>query len=80
MRDVYGRLIDGQSGTMGSIRSGGDAAATAQLQSPPPTEALMAFFSGAVTVDADGRAVIALTRPPFNGTICLMAVLCLKQR
>ena len=74
MRDVYGRLIDGLSGAMGAIRSGGDAAATAQLQSPPPTEALMAFFSGPVTVGADGRAVVEVTRPAFNGTIRLMAV------
>ena len=74
LRDVYGRLIDGLSGAMGAIRSGGDAMATAQLQSPPPTEALMAFFSGPVTVGADGRAVIEVARPAFNGTIRLMAV------
>ncbi len=74
LRDVYGRLIDGLNGAMGSVRSGGDAAANAQLQSPPPTEELMAFFSGPVTVGADGRAVIEVTRPAFNGTIRLMAV------
>ncbi|MEH6644423.1 alpha-2-macroglobulin family protein [Sulfitobacter sp.] len=74
LRDVYGRLIDGFSGAMGTVRSGGDAAATAHLQSPPPTEALMAFFSGPVTVGADGRAMIEVTRPAFNGTIRLMAV------
>jgi hypothetical protein len=74
MRDVYGRLIDGMSGAMGRIRSGGDAAGSAQLQSPPPTEALMAFFSGPVTVGPDGRAVIEVTRPAFNGTVRLMAV------
>ena len=74
MRDVYGRLIDGLSGAMGIVRSGGDGAATAQLQSPPPTEALMAFFSGPVTLDAEGRAVIEITRPAFNGTMRLMAV------
>ncbi|MCX7565738.1 alpha-2-macroglobulin family protein [Sulfitobacter sp. F26169L] len=74
LRDVYGRLIDGLSGAMGSVRSGGDAALSAQLQSPPPTEALMAFFSGPVAVDAEGRAVVEVTRPAFNGTIRLMAV------
>jgi hypothetical protein len=74
MRDVYGRLIDGLSGAMGSVRSGGDAAASAQLQSPPPTEALMAFFSGPVTVGSDGRAIVEVARPAFNGTIRLMAV------
>ena len=74
IRDVYGRLIDGLNGAMGSVRSGGDAAASAQLQSPPPTEALMAFFSGPVTISSDGRAVVEVTRPAFNGTIRLMAV------
>ena len=74
MRDVYGRLIDGMTGTMGRTRSGGDAAGAAQLQSPPPTEALMAFFSGPVRLDAQGRAVVTVERPAFNGTIRLMAV------
>lgn len=74
MRDVYGRLIDGLNGAMGTVRSGGDAVANAQLQSPPPTEALMAFFRGPVPVGADGRAVIEVARPAFNGTLRLMAV------
>ncbi|KIN74635.1 alpha-2-macroglobulin family protein [Sulfitobacter guttiformis] len=74
LRDMYGRLIDGLSGAMGAVRSGGDAAASAQLQSPPPTEALMAFFSGPVTVDASGHTVIEVARPAFNGTVRLMAV------
>ena len=74
MRDVYGRLIDGMNGAMGTVRSGGDAAASAQLQSPPPTEKLMAFFSGPITVGPDGRADVEIIRPAFNGTIKLMAV------
>lgn len=74
LRDVYGRLIDGLNGAMGSVRSGGDAAASAQLQSPPPTEKLMAFFSGPVTIGPDGTAQIEVDKPAFNGTIRLMAV------
>lgn len=74
LRDVYGRLIDGMNGAMGTVRSGGDAAASAQVKSPPPTEKLMAFFSGPITVGADGRAEVEITRPAFNGTIKLMAV------
>ncbi len=74
MRDLYGRLIDGMNGALGSVRSGGDAAASAQLQSPPPTEELMAYFSGPVQVGADGRATVEIIRPAFNGTIKLMAV------
>lgn len=74
IRDLYGRLIDGMNGAMGTIRSGGDAASRAQLRSPPPTEDLMAFFSGPVTVGPDGRAEIDILRPAFNGMIRLMAV------
>ncbi|WP_299414095.1 alpha-2-macroglobulin family protein [uncultured Sulfitobacter sp.] len=74
LRDVYGRLIDGLNGALGRVRSGGDAVAAAQLQSPPPTEALMAFYSGPVTVGSDGQAVVEVTRPAFNGTIRLMAI------
>ncbi len=74
LRDIYGRLIDGLNGAMGTVRSGGDAAASAQVQSPPPTEKLMAFFSGPVTVGMDGRAEVEIIKPAFNGTIKLMAV------
>ena len=74
LRDLYGRLIDGLNGNMGNIRSGGDAAGAAHLKSPPPTEELMAFFSGPVVVGDDGTAVIEVTRPAFNGTIRLMAI------
>ncbi|KIN75363.1 Alpha-2-macroglobulin N-terminal domain family protein [Sulfitobacter noctilucae] len=74
LRDIYGRLIDGMNGAMGVVRSGGDAAATAQVQSPPPTEKLMAFFSGPVTVGPEGRAEIEIEKPAFNGTMRLMAV------
>lgn len=74
LRDVYGRLIDSLNGAMGQVRSGGDAGAGMRLQSPPPTEDLLAFFSGPVTVGADGRAVIGFDLPAFNGTVRLMAV------
>lgn len=74
IRDIYGRLIDGSNGAMGTIRSGGDGGASTALQSPPPTEALVAFFSGPVTVDADGRAEVSFDIPDFNGTVRLMAV------
>jgi uncharacterized protein YfaS (alpha-2-macroglobulin family) len=74
IRDIYGRLIDGSNGAMGAIRSGGDAAAGMSLQSPPPTEDLVAFFSGPVTVDETGRAEVEFQLPDFNGTVRLMAV------
>jgi alpha-2-macroglobulin len=74
IRDIYGRLIDGLNGAEGKVRSGGDAGAQARLQSPPPTEELVAYFSGPITVGADGLAKAAFNLPSFNGTVKLMAV------
>ncbi|MEL7116864.1 MAG: MG2 domain-containing protein, partial [Pseudomonadota bacterium] len=74
MRDVYGRLIDGLNGAMGQVRSGGDAANIAGLEAPPPTEELVAYFSGPIEVGADGYARTSFDLPSFNGTVKLMAV------
>ncbi|WP_328591472.1 alpha-2-macroglobulin family protein [Marimonas lutisalis] len=74
IRDVYGRLIDGMNGAMGEVRSGGDAGSEMRMQSPPPTEELVAYFSGPVTVGPDGRARVSFDLPEFNGTVRLMAV------
>jgi alpha-2-macroglobulin len=74
IRDIYGRLIDGMNGAMGEVRSGGDAGAQAKLQAPPPTEELVAYFTGPVTVGADGYARASFDLPSFNGTVKVMAV------
>ena len=74
LRDVYGRLIDGMNGAMGTVRSGGDAMAQMGQQSPPPTEELVAFFQGPVAIGPDGTAMISFDLPAFNGTVRLMAV------
>ncbi|MEP2717867.1 MG2 domain-containing protein [Pseudophaeobacter sp.] len=74
LRDIYGRLIDPGNGVLGQIRSGGDADRGMQMQSPPPTQDLVAFFSGAVQVDASGKVDFPLELPAFNGTVRLMAV------
>jgi len=74
IRDVYGRLIDGLNGAMGQVRSGGDAANGMSRQAPPPTEELVAYFSGPVEVGADGLARATFDMPEFNGTVRLMAV------
>ena len=74
IRDIYGRLIDGLNGAEGVVRSGGDAGAQARLQSPPPTEELVAYFSGPVQVGADGLAHATFDLPAFNGTVKVMAV------
>lgn len=74
IRDIYGRLIDGLNGAAGQVRSGGDAGAQARLQAPPPTEELVAYFTGPVQVDADGYARTSFDLPSFNGTVKVMAV------
>ncbi|MCB5411037.1 alpha-2-macroglobulin family protein [Pseudogemmobacter faecipullorum] len=74
IRDIYGRLIDGLNGAEGEVRSGGDAGAQARLQAPPPTEELVAYFSGPLEVGADGYARTSFTLPSFNGSVKVMAV------
>lgn len=74
IRDIYGRLIDGQNGAMGQIRSGGDAGPQMRTQSPPPTEDLVAYFTGPVQVGPDGKAQVEFDIPEFNGTVRIMAV------
>lgn len=73
LRDLYGRLIDGSAGAFGRIRTGGDGGSMT-TQGSPPTEKLLAFFSGIVRVDADGKADISFDLPEFNGTARVMAV------
>lgn len=73
IRDLYGRLISG-GGDPGAIRQGGDSSAGARMQAPPPTEALVAFHSSPVTVDADGLARVSFDIPSFNGTVRVMAM------
>jgi len=72
-RDVYGQLIDGFQGTRGSLRSGGDAGMQ-RRNAQPPTQKLVAFFSGPVMMDADGILSADFPLPAFNGTVRLMAV------
>lgn len=74
IRDLYGRLIDGHAGVPGSLRSGGDEAAGLKMKAPPPTEELVAYFAGPLTVGADGYARTEFGLPSFNGTVRLMAV------
>ncbi|MCF6304656.1 MAG: alpha-2-macroglobulin family protein [Rhodobacteraceae bacterium] len=73
MRDLYGRLIDGLQGTPGLLRSGGDGS-MARSNTPPPTQELVAYFSGPISVGPDGIARASFDMPEFNGTVRLMAV------
>lgn len=73
IRDLYGRLIDGSLGATGRLRTGGDGGQVA-LQGSPPKEKLVAFFSGPVELDAEGKATVRFDIPQFNGTARVMAV------
>lgn len=73
LRDLYGRLILPSGAPDGTLRQGGDAQ-TGQMMAPPPTEELMSWFSGPLTLDADGQVQVDLPVGDFNGEIRVMAV------
>lgn len=75
LRDLYGQLIDGLSGTAGRLRVGGDAATSGlAMDGNPPAEAPVSLYSGIVDLDENGETTISLDVPQFNGTLKLMAV------
>lgn len=74
IRDLYGRLIDGMNGAAGRVRSGGDAANGMSREAPPPTEELVAYFTGPLALGPDGTAEASFDLPDFNGTVRLMAI------
>ncbi|MGQ0671545.1 MAG: alpha-2-macroglobulin family protein [Hyphomicrobium sp.] len=74
VRDFYGRLIDGMRAERGKLRSGGDGSDDLGLKGSPPVEETVAFYSGIVTVGADGTAKAEFQMPDFNGTVHVMAV------
>ncbi|MCF3932772.1 alpha-2-macroglobulin family protein [Acuticoccus sp. M5D2P5] len=73
LRDLYGDLINGFSGTRGSVRSGGDGMASG-TNALPPNEEPVSLFSGLVATDGDGKAEVTFDVPAFNGTLRLMAI------
>lgn len=74
LRDLYGRLILPTGAPDGALREGGDASLAGNAEAPPPTEKLMSWFSGPVTLDADGTATIEVPVGDFNGELRVMAV------
>ena len=73
MHDLYGRLIDGMQGNPTQLRSGGDGSLGGG-NAPPPTQELLALFSGVLTADDSGKVTARFIMPEFNGTVKLMAV------
>lgn len=74
LRDLYGRLILPTGAPDGALREGGDASLAGNAEAPPPTEKLMSWFSGPLTVGADGTATIEVPVDDFNGEVRVMAV------
>jgi len=79
LRDLYGYLIDGMQGTVGAVRSGGDADAGG-LNGIPPTQEPLARYSGVVKVGPDGTANVEFELPAFNGSVKVMAAAWTKSR
>lgn len=80
IRDFYGRLIDGMNAERGKLRSGGDGGDDMGLKGSPPVEETVAFYSGILTVGADGKATAEFKLPSFNGQVRLMAVAWSKSK
>jgi uncharacterized protein YfaS (alpha-2-macroglobulin family) len=74
IRDLYGRLIDRMQGEAGRLRSGSGARMLMSFDGPPPSEALVAFQSGILEADDQGRAETRLDLPDFNGSVRVMAM------
>jgi uncharacterized protein YfaS (alpha-2-macroglobulin family) len=72
IRDDYGRLLDGNAGVPGKLRSGGDAFGGRGLPVVPTKS--VALFQGPITLGADGTAKISLDIPDFEGELRVMAV------
>ncbi len=75
--DLYGRVIESYDGALAKLRYGGDMMAPAALpQSRRPTAKVLTvdLFAGAVALDAQGSAKVAVKVPDFNGTLRVTAV------
>ncbi|MFP8967050.1 MG2 domain-containing protein [Pokkaliibacter sp. CJK22405] len=73
-RDSFDDLIEGGEGELAQLRYGGDADLNRGGSEPPSDVQIISLYSGLVTVDEAGKAVISLDIPEFNGKLRLMAV------
>jgi uncharacterized protein YfaS (alpha-2-macroglobulin family) len=71
-RDDYGRLLDPNLGAPANVSFGGDEIGGEGLTTTPIKT--VALWSGVVETGLDGKAVIKLPAPDFNGELRLMAV------
>jgi len=73
--DIYGRLIDPSGDRIGRLATGGDSELGSGLANlPDRSTEILAFVSGPLQVDADGRAEIEVPLPDFAGRVRIDAV------
>jgi alpha-2-macroglobulin len=80
--DVYGRIIEILPGSLAKLRFGGDAMLGSLQQAKRDTAEVQTvdLFSGAVDIDANGKAQISLSVPDFNGSLKVSAIAFDDQR
>jgi len=72
-KDMYGKLIDLNNNRNGEVRYGGDADLARGGDLARSEVQIISLFSGMVNVE-NGKAVVPVTLPDFNGQIRLMAL------
>lgn len=74
MFDNYGQVIPPQDGKLARLNYGGDAPALKKGGALESRVEVAALWSGEVSFDESGKAVIPLGLPNFNGELALMAL------
>ncbi|MGE6117155.1 alpha-2-macroglobulin family protein [Aeromonas salmonicida] len=72
--DNYGQVIPPQDGKLARLNYGGDAPALKKGGALESRVEVAAIWSGEVSFDESGKAVIPLDLPNFNGELALMAL------
>lgn len=72
--DNYGQVIPPQDGKLARLNYGGDAPALKKGGALESRVEVAALWSGEVSFDESGKAVIPLGLPNFNGELALMAL------
>ncbi|HEH9398337.1 TPA: alpha-2-macroglobulin family protein [Aeromonas sobria] len=72
--DNYGQVIPPQDGKLARLNYGGDRAPLKKGGALESRVEVAALWSGEVTFDQQGKAVIPLDLPNFNGELALMAL------
>jgi uncharacterized protein YfaS (alpha-2-macroglobulin family) len=80
--DLYGKVIEYRDGHGATLRYGGDLALDALPQARRPTAkvATVDLFTGPVKIGVDGKAMLAIDVPDFNGRLRLAAVVWTEDR